>query len=165
MFIVCYLVVASTFIALGLCLAISPRTYFSLLDQLARVDLWTRPSSSWNPKAPRWRMLGAAMALFGLFLILGPPVLVYLRSPEAISSHRFPSASGPSWGGLIVLAIFSLIGVGFLTKPLTVLNLVSTQKVSFESPRYEKLLRVFGGLLLVMSVVGICIQLLRCGHT
>src|SRR5205814_4678133 len=83
LFIFGYLLVALIFLAVGVCLTVSPRTYFGLLDRMARVDLWTKPGSSWDPKAPRWRALGAALTLFALLMVFGPPLSVYLRSPES----------------------------------------------------------------------------------
>jgi hypothetical protein len=88
LFVIGYLLIALTFLALGLCLLLSPGTYFALLDRMTGVDLWAKPSSSWDPKAPRWRALGMTFALFALLLIFGPPLSVYLRSPESSHEHH-----------------------------------------------------------------------------
>jgi len=85
LFVIGYLLIALTFLALGLCLLISPGTYFALLDRLGGVDLWAKPSSSWDPKAPRWRALGVAFSLFALLMIFGPPLSVYLHSPQGLA--------------------------------------------------------------------------------
>ena len=163
MFVIGYLLIALTFLAVGLCLLISPRTYFALLDRIARVDLWAKPSSSWDPKAPRWRALGVAFSLFALLLIFGPPLLVYLRSPEGSHEHLHPSYSDVSWGAVIVLLFFFALGVGFLVRPLAVLDRVSSRRFSVEPDvqRHAYKLRIFGGLLFLISLLGMWVQLLR----
>ena len=163
MFIIGYLLIALTFLAVGLCLLISPGTYFALLDRIARVDLWAKPSSSWDPDAPRWRALGVAFTLFALLLIFGPPLSVYLRSPEGPHEHLHSSYPGVSWAALIVLLLFFTLGVGFLVRPLAVLDRVSPRKLSVEPDvqRHAYKLRIFGGLLFLISLLGMWIQLLR----
>lgn len=163
MFVIGYLLIALAFLAVGLCLLISPATYFALLDRLARVDLWAKPSSSWDPAAPRWRALGVAFTLFALLLIFGPPLSVYLRSPEGSLEHLHSSYPGASWGALIVLLFFFALGVGFLVKPLAALDRVSPRKLSVEPgvQRHAYKLRIFGGLLFLISLLGMCVQLLR----
>jgi hypothetical protein len=98
-----------------------------------------------------------------LLLILGPPLSVYLRSPE--NSRQYPPSSFPhaSWGALIVLLFFVALGIGFLAKPLAVLDRVSPRKHSAEPEvqRNAYKLRILGGLLLFASVLGMCVQLLR----
>jgi hypothetical protein len=163
LFIIGYLLIALTFLAVGLCLLISPRTYFALLDHMARVDLWTKPGSSWDPKALRWRALGVAFTLFALLLIFGPPLSVYLRSPEGSHEHLHSSYPGVSWGTLIVLLFFFTLGVGFLVRPLAVLDSVSPRKLSAEHDvqRHAFKLRIFGGLLFLISLLGMWVQLFR----
>lgn len=163
MFVVGYLLAAFVFLAVGLCLLISPSTYFALLDRMAQVDLWTRPGSSWDPKAPRWRALGAAVTLFSLFMVLGPPLLAYFHAPEELRKRIHPSDSGASWGALVVLLFFLALGVSFLTKPLAVLDRVSPRKLSDEpdAQRHAYKVRIFGGLLLLISLLGMWVQLLR----
>jgi len=163
LFLVGYLFLALTFLAVGLCLLISPRTYFALLDRIARVDLWARPSSSWDPEAPRWRALGVAFTLFALLLIFGPPLSVYLRSSEGSHEHLHSSYPGVSWGALIVLLFFFALGVGFLVRPLAVLDRVSPRKLSVEPDAHRNAykLRIFGGLLFLISLLGMWVQLLR----
>ena len=162
MFIIAYLLIALIFLAVGLCLLISPSTYFALLDRLARVDLWAKPSSSWDPEAPRWRALGVGFTLFALLLIFGPPLSVYLRSPKDWHEHLH-SSPGVSWGALIVLLFFFALGVGFLVRPLAVLDTVSPRKLSVEPDvqRHTYKLRIIGGLLFLISLLGLWIQLLR----
>ena len=113
---------ALAFLAVGLCLLLSPGTYFGLLDRMARVDLWAKPSSSWDPKAPRWRAAGVALTLFALFLIVGPPLSVYLRSPEEFNKRLYSS---------------------------------------HHTQRHAYKLRIFGGLLFLISLLGMWVQLLR----
>ena len=163
MFIIGYLLIALTFLAVGLCLLISPDTYFALLDRMARVNLWAKPSTSWDPKAPRWRALGVAFTLFALLLIFGPPLSVYLRSPEGSHEHLHSSYPGVSWGALIVLLFFFALRVGLLVRPLAVLDRVSPRKISVEPnvQRHAYKLRIFGGLLFLISLLGMCVQLLR----
>jgi amino acid transporter len=163
LFIIGYILVALVFLAVGLCLLISPNTYFTLLDRMARADLWSRPGSSWDPKAPRWRALGASVTLFSLFIVLGPPLLAYLHAPDSVTRHIQASDSGPSWGAIVVLLFFLALGLGFLTRPLTVLDRVSPRKLSAEPDvqRHAYKLRIFGGLLLLISLLGMCVQLLR----
>ena len=163
LFIVGYLLIALVFLALGLCLLISPGTYFALLDRMARVNLWTRPNPSWDPKAPRWRALGVAFILFALLLILGPPLSVYLRSPEEFRGRFHSSYHGVSWGAVAVLSFFFALGVSFLAKPLEVLDRVSPHKLSAEADvqRQAYKLRIFGGLLLLISLLGMWVQLLH----
>jgi hypothetical protein len=142
---------------------ISPGTYFALLDRMARVDLWAKPRDSWDPKAPRWRAAGLALTLFALFLIVGPPLSVYLRSPEEFNQRLHSSHHGVSWGVLIVWLFFFVLGLGFLGRPLAVLDRFSPRKLSAESDaqRQAYKLRIFGGLLLLISVLGLLVQLLR----
>ena len=163
MFIFGYLLVALIFLAVGVCLTVSPRTYFGLLDRMARVDLWTKPGSSWDPKAPRWRALGAALTLFALLMVFGPPLSVYLRSPESWREHLHSPHPGVSWGALIVLLFFFALGVGILVRPLAVLDRISPRKLSVEPnvQRHANKLRIFGGLLLLISLLGMWVQLLR----
>jgi hypothetical protein len=163
LFIIGYLLIALTFLAVGLCLLISPGTYFAVLDRMARVNLWSKPTSSWDPEAPRWRGLGVAFTLFALLLILGPPLSVYLRSPESWHEHLHSSYPGVSWGTLIVLLFFFAFGVGFLVRPLAVLDRVSPRKLSVEPylQRHTYKLRIFGGLLSLISLLGMWVQLLR----
>ena len=163
MFIVGYLLVALTFLAVGLCLLISPSTHFGLLDRMARVDFWAQSGSSWNPKAPRWRALGAAFILFSLLLIFGPPLAVYIHSPEDLHKHVQPSSSNPSWGAIIVMLFFLALGVGFVAKPLAVLNKVSARKFPAEPDtlRSTYKLRIIGSLLLLASLLGIWAQFFR----
>lgn len=162
LFIIGYLLMALLFLTLGLCLLISPGTYFALLDRAARVDLWTKPSGSWNPTAPRWRVLGAMFTLFALLMVVGPPLSFFLSSPKEVRSH-FHSSQGASWGAVAVLLFFVALGIGFLTRPLAVLDRVSPRKLSDEPDvqRHEDKLRIFGGVLLVVALLGICVQLIR----
>jgi len=163
LFIVAYLLAALVFLAIGLCLLISPGTYFALIDRMARIDLWAKPSPSWDPKAPQWRVGGLALTLFGLFLIVGPPLSAYLRSPEEFNQRIHSSHHGVSWGGLIVLLFFFGIGVGFLVRPLAVLDRFSPRNLSAEPDvqRHAYILRIFGGVLLLISLLGIWVRLLR----
>ncbi len=163
MFVIGYLLIALTFLAIGLCLLFSPGTYFALLDRMARVNLWAKPSSSWDPKAPRWRALGVAFTFFALLLIFGPPLSVYLHSPESLHQHLHSSHAGVSWGALIVLSFFFILGVSFLASPLAVLDWVSPSKLSVEPDvqRHAYKVRIFGGVLLFVSLVGMWVQLLR----
>jgi hypothetical protein len=155
--------VALAFLAVGLCLLLSPGTYFALLDRMARVDLWAKPSSSWDPKAPRWRAVGLALALFALFLIVGPPLSVYLRSPEEFNQRLHSSHHSVSGGALILWLFFFAIGIGFLVRPLAVLDRFSPRKLSVErdAQRHAYKLRIFGGLVLFISLFGMWVQLLR----
>jgi hypothetical protein len=160
LFVVGYVLTALTFLALGLFLLLSPGAYFALLDRMAGVDLWAKPSSSWDPKAPRWRALGVAFALFALLMIFGPPLLVYLHSPEILHAPLRSSHPGVSWGVVIVLLLFFALGVGFLVKPLAVLDRVSPRKLSIEHDvqRHTYKLRIFGGLLSLISILGMWVQ-------
>lgn len=163
MFIIGYLLVALAFLVIGLCLLISPGTYFALLDRMARVDLWSKPSSSWDPNAPRWRALGVGFMLFALLMVVGPPLSVYLRSPQEFRGHLHSPHAGVSWGAFVVLLFFLVLGAGFLARPLAVLDKVSPRKLSAESdiqPHAYKL-RIFGCLLLLISIFGLWVQLLR----
>lgn len=150
-------------LAVGLCLLLSPGTYFALLDRMARVDLWAKRSPSWDPNAPRWRAAGLALTLFALFMVVGPPLLVYLRFPEEFNQRLHSSHPSVSWGALIVLLFFLAFGVGFLAKPLAVLDRVSPRRLSAEpdAQRHAYKLRMFGGLLFLISLLGVWVQLLR----
>jgi len=130
---------------------------------MARVNLWARPNASWDPKAPRWRALGLAFILFALLSILGPPLSVYLRSPEESGGHFHSSDHGVSWGAVAVLSFFFALGVGFLAKPLDVVDKVSPHKLSAEADvqRHAYKLRIFGGLLLLISLLGMWVEFLR----
>lgn len=158
-----YLLTALAFLAVGLCLLISPGTYFAFLDRFARVDLWAKLGSSWEPKAARWRALGVAFTLIALLMVVGPPLSVYLRSPEGWHEHLRSSHPGVSWGALTVLLFFFALGVGFLARPLAVLDKVSPRKLSIEPDVQGHVykLRIFGGLLLFVSLLGMWVQLLR----
>ena len=151
------------FLAVGLCLLISPGTYFRLLDRMARIDLWAKPGSSWDPKALRWRVAGLAPTLFALFLIVGAPLSVYLRSPEEFNQRLHSSHHSVSWGALILWLFFFALGIGFLVRPLTVVDKFSPRKLSVEpdAQRHAYKLRIFGGVLLVISIIGMCVQFLR----
>jgi len=155
--------VALVFLAIGLCLLLSPGTYFAMLDRMARVDLWAKPSSSWDPKGPQWRAAGLALTLFALFMVVGPPLLVYLRSPEEYNQRIHSSHHNVSWGAVMLWLFFFALGIGFLVKPLAVLDQVSPRKLSVEpdAQQHAYKLRIFGGLLLLISLLGISVQLLR----
>ena len=157
---------ALVFLALGLCLLISPRTYFRLLDRMARVDLWAKPSSSWDPKAPRHRAGGLALTLFALYLIVGAPLSVYLRSPKEFNQRLHSSPHSVSWGAVVLSLFFFAIGIGFLVRPLAALDRFSPRKLSAEpdAQRHAYKLRIFGVLLLLISLFGIWVQLLRHFH-
>ena len=150
-------------LAVGLCLLLSPGTYFALLDRMARVDLWAKPSSSWDPKAPRWRAAGLALTLVALFLIVGPPLSVYLRSAEVYNQRLHSSHHSVSWGAVVVLLFFFALGVGFLVRPLAVLDRLSPRKLSVEpdAQRHAYKLRIFGAILLLVSLLGMWVQILR----
>jgi hypothetical protein len=155
--------VALVFLAVGLCLLISPGTYFALLDRMARIDLWAKPSSSWDPKASRWRAAGLALTLFALFLIVGPPLSVYLRSPKEFNQRLHCSHLSVSWGALILWLFFFALGIGLLVRPLAVLDRFSPRKLSVEPDvqRHTYKLRIIGGLLLLISLLGMWVQFLR----
>ena len=157
---------ALAFLAVGLCLFLSPGTYFALLDRMARIDLWAKPTSSWNPKARRWRAVGLGVTLFALFLIVGPPLSVYLRSPEEFNQRIRSSHHGVSWGALVLWLFFFVLGLGFLAKPLALLDRVSPRKLSVEpdAQRHTYVLRILGGLFLLISLFGMWVQLLRLRH-
>jgi hypothetical protein len=163
LFVIGYLLVALAFLAVGLCLLLSPRSYFALLDRMARIDLWAKPSSSWDPKAPRWRAAGLGLTLFALLMVVGPPLSVYLRSPEEFSQRIHSSHHGVSWGALVLLLCFFVLGLGFLVRPLAVLDKFSPRKLSAgpDVQRHAYKLRIFGGLLLLISLLGMWVQLLR----
>ena len=162
MFVIGYLLVALAFLAVGLCLLLSPGTYFALLDRMARVDLWAKPTSSWDPKAPRWRAAGLALTLFALSMIVGPPLSVYLRSPGEFN-QRLYSHHSVSWGALILWLFFFALGMGLLVRPLAVLDRLSPRKLSVEpdAQRHTYKLRIIGGLLFLFSLLGMWVQLLR----
>lgn len=163
LFLIGYLLTALLFLAVGLGLLVSPGTYFALLGRMAQVDLWAKPTPSWDPEAPRWRVLGGAFTLFASVLIFGLPLSVYLRSPEYSHKHFHFSHPGVSWGALSVLLFFFALGVGFLVRPLAVLDRVSPRKLSVE-PLAQKdayKLRLFGGFLCLISLLGIWFQLFR----
>ena len=153
---------ALAFLAVGLCLLLSPGTYFTLLDRMARIDLWAKPTSSWDPKAPRHRAGGLALTLFALYLIVGAPLSVYLRSPGEFN-QRLHSHHSVSWGALILWLFFFALGIGFLVRPLAALDQVSPRKLSVEpdAQRHAYKLRIFGGLLLLIALLGMSVQLLR----
>ena len=158
-----YLLVALAFLAVGLCLLLSPGTYFALLDRMARVDLWAKPRDSWDPKAPQWRAVGLGVTLFGLFLIVGPLLSAYLQSPQEYNQRLHSSHHGVSWGALILWLFFFVLGLGFLGKPLALLDRVSPRKLSAEpdAQRHTYMLRILGGLFLLISLFGLLVQLLR----
>ncbi len=163
MFVIGYLLVALAFLAVGLCLLLSPGTYFGLLDRMARVDLWANPSSSWDPKAPRWRAAGLALTLFALFMIVGPPLSVYLRSSEEFNQRLHSSHHSVSWGALILWLFFFALGIGLLVRPLAVPDRLSPRKLSVEPDvqRHTYNLRIIGGLLFLIALLGMWVQLLR----
>ena len=163
MFVIVYLLVVLVFLAIGLCLLISPGTYFRLIDCMARIDLWAKPSSSWDPNAPQWRVLGLAFTLFPLFVIFGAPLLIYLQSPEEYNQRIRSHHHSASWGAVILWLFFFALGIGFLVKPLAVLDRFSPRKLSAEpdAQRHTYLLRILGGLFLLISIFGIWVQLLR----
>lgn len=154
---------ASAFLAAGLCLLLSPGTYFALLDRMARIDLWARPSSSWDPKALRWRAVGLGITLFALLMVVGPVLSAYLQSPEEFNQRLHSSHHGVSWGALVLLLFFFVLGLGFLGKPLAMLDTVSPRKLSAEpdAQRHTYILRIFGALLLLISLLGMWVQVLR----
>jgi hypothetical protein len=169
LFVIGYLLIASVFLAVGLCLLTSPRTYFRLLDRMAQVNLWARSSASWDPNSPRWRAVGAAFIFFALFMVLGPLLSFYIRSPEEFRGRldaSYPSANGStdvSWAGVVVLLLFLALGLGFLTRPLAILDRVSPHKLSADAgaQRHAYILRIFGALLLSVSLLGMWVQLSR----
>ena len=163
MFLIYYLLIALVFLGIGLCLLLSPSTYFTLLDRMARTDFWSKSGPAWDPKAPQWRAAGLALMLFALFMIFGPPLSVYLRSPEEFNQRLHSSHHCVSWGAVVVWLFFSVLGIGFLSKPLVLLDRFSPRKLSAEPDAHQHAykLRIFGALLVVASFLGICIQLLR----
>ncbi len=163
MFLIGYILIALIFLAVGLCLLLSPGAYFALLDRMARTDFWSKPGPAWDPKAPRWRGAGLALTLFALFMIFGPPLSVYLRSPEEFNQRLHSTHHDVSWGGVVIWLFFSVLGIGFLSKPLVLLDAFSPRKLSAEpeAQRYVYILRIFGGLVLFISLFGTSIQLLR----
>jgi hypothetical protein len=167
LFIVFYLLTASLFFAIGLCLLISPRAYFALLDRMAGVNLWASQSSSFNPNAPRWRALGGGVMLFSVFLVVGPILSFYLRSPEEfrahVQAHLHSSHLGVSWWAVVVLLLFLFLGLGFLIRPMTVMDRVSPRELSSDPEVHQRayILRIFGALLLLVSLLGIRVQILR----
>lgn len=163
LFVIGYLLTALVFLAVGLCLLLSPDAYFALLDRMARVNLWAKRSSSWDPKAPRWRAAGLALTLFALLLIVGPPLLVYLRSPEEFNQRLHSFHHSVSRGAVILWLFFFALGIGFLVRPLAVVDKFSPRKLSVEpdARRHAYKLRIFGALLLLISLLGTWVQLLH----
>ncbi len=104
-----------------------------------------------------------ALIFFSLFMIFSPPLLVYLHAPEEIRKHVQRSGAEPSWGGLILLLFFLLLGVGLLAKPLAIVNRFSPRDLTAErdARRGTYMLRIFGGFLVLLSLLGIWIQLSR----
>jgi hypothetical protein len=104
-----------------------------------------------------------ALIFFSLFMIFGPPLLVYLHAPEEIRKHVQRSSSEPSWAGLILLLFFMVLGVGFLAKPLAAVNRFSPRDLTAErdARRGTYVLRIFGGFLVLVSLLGIWFQLSR----
>jgi hypothetical protein len=167
LFIAAYLLIAFSFFVIGVCLLLSPRTYFVWLDGQAQTDFWSKRSSNWDPEAQRWRALGAAGISFALFMVFGPLLNAYLHSPESVQQkareHASSSHSGISWGAIVVLLFFFAVGLGFLAKPLAVLDKFSPRKLSSEPAvqGYQFPLRILGIFVVVVSVLGISVQLLR----
>ncbi len=162
MFIAAYIAAALIPFAVGLWLIISPASYFAFLDRMTGGDLWSRRSGSWNPQAMKWRALGVAVTLFGLFMIVGPPLFAYFANPEQFHREVHTSTPGPGWGIFVVLLLFLILGISFVVKPLAVLDRLSPRKLSTDpdAVRLAYKVRLFGGLLLIV-VLGFCLQLLR----
>ena len=163
LFIVVYLLIALVFLIGGLLLLISPDKYYALLDRSIGRELWSKRTPSWDPKGPGSRGLGIGLISFSLFMIFGPPILVYLHHPEEIQKHVQRSSSGSSWGALIILLFFFTLGMGFLVRPLAVVDRFSPRKLSAEPDAHQHVykLRIFGGFLLFLSILGMWVQLLR----
>lgn len=103
------------------------------------------------------------LTLFALFMIVGPPLSVYLRSPEEFNQRLHSSHHSVSWGAFTLCLFFFALGIGFLVRPLAVLDRFSPRKLSAEpdAQRHVYKLRIFGGLLLAVALLGMCLELLR----
>lgn len=54
-----YLLSVVLLIAIGLCLLIAPLRFFILQDRLTRIQLWSKPTATWDAGAGlRWRVTG-----------------------------------------------------------------------------------------------------------
>ena len=163
MFLVGYLLISLMFLAGGICLLLSPGTYFTLLDRMAGTDFWSKSGPAWDPKAPKWLALGLALTLFALFMIFGPPLSVYLRSPEEFNQRFRSSHHNVSWEAVVLWLFFSVLGIGFFSKPLVLVDAFSPRKLSGEpdAQRHLYKLRIFGGIVFFISLFGLSVQLLR----
>ena len=103
------------------------------------------------------------MTFFALLMVLGPPFSVYMRSPEEFRGHIHTSDPDVSWVGIVALLLFLALGLGFLTRPLAMLDRVSPHKLSADAgvQRLAYILRIFGALLLLVSLLGMWVQLSR----
>jgi hypothetical protein len=163
LFVIAYLLTDLGFLAIGLCLLISPISYFGLLDRMAGINLWAKRGPAWDPNAPRWRAAGFALITFAVFMVVAPPLSAYLRSPEEFNQLYRSSHHGVSWGAMALFLFFFILGIGFLAKPLILLDKLSPRKLSDEPDvrRHLHKLQIFGGILIFISLFGISIQLVR----
>ena len=163
MFLIAYLLADLVFFAIGFCLLVSPGTYFALLDRMARTDFWAKRGPDWDPNAPKWRAAGIALTAFAVFMVVGPPLSAYLRSPGEFNQLVHSSHRNMSWGAIAVFLVFFVLGIGFLAKPLILLDKFSPGQPSAEAAvqQHAYKLRIFGGIMLFVSLFGIVVQLLR----
>jgi hypothetical protein len=163
LFLVAYLLTDLGFLAIGLCLLISPISYFALLDRMAGINLWAKRGPAWDPNAPRWRVAGFALTSFAVFMVVAPPLSAYLRSPEEFNQLFHSSHHDVSWGAVALFLFFFILGIAFLAKPLILLDKFSPRRLSVEPDvrRHLHKLRIFGGILIFISLFGMSIQLVR----
>jgi hypothetical protein len=159
LFVIAYLLTDLGFLAIGLCLLISPISYFGLLDRMAGINLWAKRGPAWDPNAPRWRAAGFALITFAVFIPLYRLTCDLLRN---LTNYR-SSHHGVSWGAMALFLFFFILGIGFLAKPLILLDKLSPRKLSDEPDvrRHLHKLQIFGGILIFISLFGISIQLVR----
>jgi hypothetical protein len=91
------------------------------------------------------------------------PFIGLPATPEEFNQLYRSSHHGVSWGAMALFLFFFILGIGFLAKPLILLDKLSPRKLSDEPdvrPHLHKL-QIFGGILIFISLFGISIQLVR----
>jgi hypothetical protein len=150
-----YLMAVLAFLGIGLCLLISPRTFFDLRNRLRIERFRSKTTEGWDSHSGQWRVVGLAFTLVSLYMLIGPFVRgrASLGRSAVMPASLGASRSSTSWGSYAFLIGFLTLGFALAIWPnRTVSWLIPSAKWGDDPQSRARVIRVSGILIIIFSV-------------
>jgi len=159
-----YFLFVTIFLAAGVCLLITPQRFLILLDRLAKVELWSKPSLSTDAKeALHWRIAGLLMTLMASYMLIDPFLHIEHLPGAPPLLRAAPHRVGLilRWGIIPLLFLLLSVGLSFLLRPIASLNTFAPRRIFTTEATWGRLfvVRVIGLLMSLVALLGIVVEL------